>query len=65
MAQGRVFNQENAVEEEMSRHQSGLVETCFEEGQYDSGIKILDQLRSPRHKPSEYVLVAVLWRQGF
>lgn len=42
-------------EREMSRHQRGLVDTCFEEGQYESGISVLDQLRSSHLKPSEWV----------
>ncbi|KAJ7594012.1 hypothetical protein C8J56DRAFT_925766 [Mycena floridula] len=37
---------------EMSRHQLGLADVCFEEGQYDSGIAVLDQLRSPDLNPS-------------
>lgn len=40
------------AEREMSRHQRGLVDTCFEEGQYESAIAVLDQLRSPIYKPS-------------
>jgi hypothetical protein len=40
-------------EREMTRHQRGLVDTCFEEGQYESGISVLEQLRSPQFKPSE------------
>lgn len=41
-------------EREMSRHQLELVDTCFEEGQYESGISVLEQLRSPQFKPSEW-----------
>ncbi|KAJ7496019.1 hypothetical protein B0H11DRAFT_2001528 [Mycena galericulata] len=40
------------VETEMSRHQRNLVDVCLEEGQYESAIGILGQLRSPYHKPS-------------
>lgn len=36
---------------EMTRNQCGLVETCFEEGQYESGIAVLEQLRSENFKP--------------
>ncbi|KAG1770479.1 hypothetical protein EDD22DRAFT_770017 [Suillus occidentalis] len=36
---------------EMTRNQRGLVETCFEEGQYESGIAVLEQLRSKNFKP--------------
>lgn len=35
----------------MTRNQRGLVETCFEEGQYESGIAVLEQLRSENFKP--------------
>jgi hypothetical protein len=30
----------------------GLVDVCFEEGQYDAGLAALDQLRSPLYRPS-------------
>jgi hypothetical protein len=54
MAVSLVLPSANDVEEqEMSRHQRGLVDTCFEEGQYESGISVLEQLRSPQFKPSE------------
>jgi pentatricopeptide repeat protein len=45
----------NDQEREMSRHQRGLVDTCFEEGQYESGISVLEQLRSSHVKPSALV----------
>ncbi|OAX41066.1 hypothetical protein K503DRAFT_767997 [Rhizopogon vinicolor AM-OR11-026] len=35
----------------MTRNQRGLVETCFEEGQYESGIAVFEQLRSEKFKP--------------
>ncbi|KAH7888552.1 hypothetical protein F5I97DRAFT_1853575 [Phlebopus sp. FC_14] len=38
-------------EREMTRNQRGLVDTCFEEGQYESGITMLDHLRSSAFKP--------------
>ncbi|KAF8844655.1 hypothetical protein BDN67DRAFT_894529 [Paxillus ammoniavirescens] len=38
-------------EREMTRNQRGLVETCFEEGQYESGISVLEHLRSTSFKP--------------
>lgn len=44
---------EREREREMSQYQQGLVDTCFEEGQYESGISVLEQLRSPQIKPSE------------
>ncbi|KAH9949562.1 hypothetical protein B0H21DRAFT_727424 [Amylocystis lapponica] len=39
------------VEREMNVHQRSLVDTCFEEEQYEAGIAVLDQLRSPKYKP--------------
>jgi len=44
------------VEVELDPHQRGLVETCFEEGQYDAGLKVLDQLRDPSAKPHASVV---------
>lgn len=53
MIQMPVLNGANErVEREMSRNQHGIVDTCFEEGQYEAGIATLDQLRSPNYKPS-------------
>ena len=40
-----------AVEREMTNYQRNLVDTCFEEGNYDSAISILDKLRHPSTKP--------------
>ncbi|KAJ7683238.1 hypothetical protein B0H17DRAFT_1074483 [Mycena rosella] len=40
------------VESEISKHQRNLVDLCLEEGQYESAIDVLAQLRSPNHKPS-------------
>lgn len=45
-------------EREMTRYQRGLVDTCFEEGQYESGIAVLDQLRSSSFKPPVQVSLA-------
>ncbi|KZT26752.1 hypothetical protein NEOLEDRAFT_1062201 [Neolentinus lepideus HHB14362 ss-1] len=39
-------------EREMTKNQRGLVDACFEEGQYESGISLLQQLRSSGYKPS-------------
>ncbi|OBZ68031.1 hypothetical protein A0H81_11711 [Grifola frondosa] len=39
------------AEREMTIHQRNLVDTCFEEGQYESGISVLDQLRAQKYKP--------------
>lgn len=44
-------------EREMTIHQRGLVDTCFEEGQYESGIAVLDQLRSSFFKPPVQVFL--------
>ncbi|KAF9222564.1 hypothetical protein BS17DRAFT_809244 [Gyrodon lividus] len=38
-------------ERDMTRNQRGLVDTCFEEGQYESGITVLEHLRSTSFKP--------------
>jgi hypothetical protein len=46
------MNGAQRIEREMSRNQHGIVDTCFEEGQYEAGIATLDQLRSPSYKPS-------------
>ena len=43
------------VEREMTRNQRGLVDTCFEEGQYESGIAMLELLRSTTFKPPSSV----------
>jgi hypothetical protein len=50
-------------EQEMPRNQYGIVDTCFEEGQYEAGIAVLNQLRSPKHKPAPYVSRAL--RESF
>ena len=38
-------------EREMNIQQRRLVENCFEEGHYEAGISVLDQMRSPLIKP--------------
>jgi len=43
-------------EREMTRHQRGLVDTCFEEGQYEAAIAVLDQLHSSKYKPAAYAI---------
>ncbi|KAG6888093.1 hypothetical protein C0992_009632 [Termitomyces sp. T32_za158] len=43
---------EKRDEHEMSTHQRGLVDTCLEEGQFESAIALLEQLRSPSYKPT-------------
>ena len=40
-----------AVEREMTNYQRNLVDTCFEEGNYDSAISLLDNLRHPSVMP--------------
>ncbi|KAG6378154.1 hypothetical protein JVT61DRAFT_13843 [Boletus reticuloceps] len=42
-------------EREMTNRQRSLVDDCFEEGQYESGMAVLDQLRSSSFKPPPYV----------
>ncbi|TCD71250.1 hypothetical protein EIP91_011728 [Steccherinum ochraceum] len=40
------------AQREMAANQRNLVDTCFEEGQYETGIYVLDSLRSPTVKPA-------------
>ncbi|KAH7909041.1 hypothetical protein BJ138DRAFT_276874 [Hygrophoropsis aurantiaca] len=40
------------LEKEMTLHQCGLVDTCFEEGHYEFGMEMLDRLRQEKYKPS-------------
>lgn len=47
-------------EREMTHHQRSLVNSCFEEGQYEPGMAVLDQLRSPSFKPHMQVLLNVI-----
>ncbi|KAL0069808.1 Superkiller protein 3 [Marasmius tenuissimus] len=46
--------EEKHAEPEMNEHQKQLVDSSFEEGQYTSGIRALDQLRSPNYRPAEH-----------
>ncbi|KAI0706817.1 hypothetical protein C8T65DRAFT_651560 [Cerioporus squamosus] len=39
------------AERELTVHQRNLVDTCFEEGQYESAIAVLDEIRSRKYKP--------------
>ena len=41
-------------EREMSANQRGLIDTCFEEGHYETGIYVFDSLRNAETKPSMY-----------
>lgn len=54
MSQNASTSSATVTELEMSRGQRELVNSCWEENQYESGIAVLEQLRSPRHKPSPY-----------
>jgi hypothetical protein len=48
-----VTPREGRVEErDITAHLRGLVDGCFEEGQYEAGLTILDQLRSPNYRPA-------------
>jgi pentatricopeptide repeat protein len=38
-------------ERDMPRNQYSLVDTCFEEGQYEAGIAVLNDLRDSKYKP--------------
>ena len=42
-------------ERELPLIQRGIIDTCFEEGQYEYGIDVLDKLRSQGYKPPPYV----------
>ena len=46
---------DGTIERELSAHQRGLVDTCLEEGQFESAIALMEQLRSPNYKPPMYV----------
>ncbi|OSD06893.1 hypothetical protein PYCCODRAFT_1474296 [Trametes coccinea BRFM310] len=39
------------AERDFTIHQRGLVETCFEENQYEAAISVLDEIRSSKFKP--------------
>ncbi|KAI6046030.1 hypothetical protein EDC04DRAFT_2631644 [Pisolithus marmoratus] len=52
---------EIAEEREMTRHQRNLVDTCFEEGQYESGIAALELLRSTAFKPPPDIICQLLY----
>ena len=49
---------QNVSVPEMGRFQRQIVDNSLEEGQFQSGIDMLDQLRSPDHKPSVYATVS-------
>lgn len=40
------------MEKELTTRQAALVDSAFEEGQYESGIAMLEQLCSPTDHPS-------------
>ncbi|RDB22166.1 hypothetical protein Hypma_010585 [Hypsizygus marmoreus] len=42
---------DGTVERDMSAHQRGIVDTCLEEGQFESAIAVMEQLRSSHYKP--------------
>lgn len=39
-------------ERDLTAQLRGLVDGCFEEGQYDAGLAALDQLRSSNYRPA-------------
>ncbi|KAG7088370.1 hypothetical protein E1B28_012373 [Marasmius oreades] len=51
----------STLEPEMDNYQKQLVDSCFEEGQYIAGIKALEQLRSPNHRPAGYHIRQLLY----
>ncbi|KAF9010495.1 hypothetical protein BDQ17DRAFT_1346323 [Cyathus striatus] len=46
---------------EMGYHQRALVDSCFEEGQYEAAISVLEQLRSPIYRPSHAHLCQLIY----
>ena len=36
----------------MNLHQRGIIDSCFEESQYDEGIALISQLKSPQVRPA-------------
>ncbi|KAF9267374.1 hypothetical protein L218DRAFT_684239 [Marasmius fiardii PR-910] len=50
-----------SLEPEMDNYQKQLVDSCFEEGHYVTGIKALEQLRSPNHRPAGYHIRQLLY----
>jgi hypothetical protein len=52
------FRPQNVSVPEMGRFQRQIVDSSLEEGQFQSGIDALDQLRSPDHKPSMYATLS-------
>ncbi|KAG5647233.1 hypothetical protein DXG03_000768 [Asterophora parasitica] len=42
---------DGVIEEELTNHQQGLVDTCFEEGHFEAAIALMGQLRSSSAKP--------------
>jgi len=49
-------------EKELTTRQAALVDSAFEEGQYESGIAMLEQLCSPTDYPSRCVIIYVRYR---
>jgi len=60
-----IEHRDGTVEREMSAHQRGLVDTCLEEGQFESAITLMEQLRSPSYKPPLYVPSIPISRRPF
>lgn len=54
------LQQQNVSVPEMGRFQRQIVDNSLEEGQFQSGIDALDQLRSSDHKPSVYATLALI-----
>ncbi|KAF5383007.1 hypothetical protein D9615_004882 [Tricholomella constricta] len=67
---------DGAVERELSNHQREIIDTCFEEGQFESAIALMEQLRTsnaklavshPEHPPAVKEIAsgcAVIAEQG-
>lgn len=52
----------DVAERELPLIQRAIVDNCFEEGHYESGIGVLDKLRGERYKPSPYVISVAVYR---
>ena len=46
------FSVMSRTERELTKRQAALIDSAFEEGQYESGIAMLEQLCSPTDYPS-------------
>jgi hypothetical protein len=52
LASRDMAKEDDNQERDMPRNLYGIVDTCFEEGQYEAGIGVLNHLRCPKYKPA-------------